>query len=109
MALVCLVRDAGEAIRRILTEKELKPILRIDLRSTGCCDASLGIFLDEINEIDLIQEVEGLTFIISPEVHSIAGEVKIACADSKGSMGFILKSANPISEWDGFGVCHIKA
>ncbi len=108
MPLFNLASGVGEAIRRSLEVNDLNRPVRVDLHSTGCCDASLGLCLDEIREADLIQEVDGLTFVISPEVYRLAGEVTIACAADKDKTGFVLTSAKPISEWEGFGVCQIR-
>jgi Fe-S cluster assembly iron-binding protein IscA len=108
MSWVHLASGAGDAIRHSLTGKDLNRPVRIDLHSTGCCDASLGLCLDEIHEDDLIQDTDGLTFVISPEVHKLAGQVTITCADDKDKSGFVLTSTKPISEWEGMGVCYIR-
>jgi Fe-S cluster assembly iron-binding protein IscA len=108
MSLVNLASGAGETIRRLLAGKDLNRPVRIDLHSTGCCDASLGLCLDEVRKDDLMQEADGLTFVITPEVHKLAGQVTITCADDKDKPGFVLTSTKPISEWQGLGVCHIR-
>lgn len=108
MSLVNLASGVGETIRRSLAVKDLNRPVRIDLHSTGCCDASLGLCLDEIREDDLIQEADNLTFVISPAVHKLAGQVTITSADDKDKPGFVLTSTKPISEWEGMGVCHIR-
>jgi Fe-S cluster assembly iron-binding protein IscA len=64
--------------------------------------------LDEIRENDLIQEIEGLTFVISREVYELVGEVTISYIDEKGKKGYVMRSSKPLNEWDGFGVCEIK-
>ncbi len=62
------VREA----RIFLKEKGISRPLRIDLRFTGCCDASLGLRVDEIGNSDLYMQADGLTFIIAPEVYKQA-------------------------------------
>jgi Fe-S cluster assembly iron-binding protein IscA len=106
--MVKLEASAIQAIRSFLAEKGIQGPLRIDLRSSGCCDPSLSLSVNNIRESDLIQEVEGLTLIMSPEIYQLAGEVTISYADEIGRKGFLLTSEKPISEWDGFGVSTIR-
>ena len=101
--MVRLEPGADQAIRSFLAEKGVQGPLRIDLQSSGCCDPSLGLRVDTIHESDLIQELDGLTFVISPETHRLVGEVTISYADDAGRKGFFLTSTRPVSEWDGFG------
>jgi Fe-S cluster assembly iron-binding protein IscA len=108
MQIVKLDPGIGDAIKSILAAKALMRPLRIDLHSTGCCDAALGLCIDTIHETDLVQEADGLTFIISPDIHQLIGEVTISRADDKDKPGFIMTSTKPVSEWDGFGVCTIR-
>ncbi|MGV8058114.1 MAG: hypothetical protein AB2L12_08850 [Smithellaceae bacterium] len=108
MSLVNLAAGVPEAIRLVITGNDSNRPIRIDLHSTGCCDASLGLFLDEVCENDLIQQTDGLTFVVRPVIHEMAGEVTISCAGAKDKLGFVLESAKPLNDWDGFGVCHIK-
>jgi len=105
---VKLESGAGRAAGRFLNEKGLSPRLRIDLRFTGCCDASLGLRVDDISENDLFIEVDGLTFIIDPEVYDLAGDITIAYLEEEGKKGFLLTSERPVSEWEGFGVSDIQ-
>jgi Fe-S cluster assembly iron-binding protein IscA len=45
--------------------------VRIEIQFTGCCDPSLGLIVDAVRESDLVEEVDGLTFVISPETHQL--------------------------------------
>jgi Fe-S cluster assembly iron-binding protein IscA len=106
--IITLAPNAAQAIKLFLSDKGLQKPLRIDLQSSGCCDPSLGLIVDNINEADLIQEIDGLMFVISPETHRLVGEVMISYADDADKIGFVLTSSKPVSEWDGFGVTTIK-
>jgi Fe-S cluster assembly iron-binding protein IscA len=108
MALVKLEPGAAKAIRAALSGKGVRGALRIELRSTGCCDASLGLLVDAISEGDLVQESEGITFVIAPEVFRLAGEVTIANVDEDDRQGFVIQPGRPLNEWDGIGVCKIR-
>ena len=106
--MVKLEASAIQAIRSFLAEKGIQEPLRIDLRSSGCCDPSLMLSVGNVCESDLLQEVEGLTIIMSPEIYQLVGEVTISYADEIGRKGFLLTPEKPISEWDGFGVSLIR-
>jgi Fe-S cluster assembly iron-binding protein IscA len=106
--MIKVTAEAIAAIKSFLIKKDNPQTIRIDLHSTGCCDSSLGLSLDEIRENDLIQEIEGLTFVISREVYELVGEVTISYIDEKGKKGYVMRSSKPLNEWDGFGVCEIK-
>ena len=108
MSLVTLDPAAGHAVRSALAEKGVQGPIRIELRSAGCCDASLSLSVDTAHEADLVEELDGLTFVISPETHQLVGEVRISCADDAGREGFVLTSSKPLSEWDGFATRSIR-
>jgi Fe-S cluster assembly iron-binding protein IscA len=108
MSLVTLDPGAGQAIKSLLSEGGIQRPIRIEIQSTGCCDSSLGLIVDTVRKSDLVQELDGLTFVISPETHQLVGEVRISCADDAGKEGFVLTSSKPLSEWDGFAARSIK-
>ncbi len=99
--------SAGQAIKSFNVEKGIQWPLRIHLQFTGCCDPSLGLSVDRIRESDLIEEIDGLTFVISPEVYQLTGDVTISYTDETGRKGFVLKPEKSVSEWDWVGVCNI--
>ena len=108
MSIVKLDTPAYQAILSELFERKLRPFIRIEICSTGCCDASLGLRPDAADATDLVEEVDHLTLFMSPEVYARVGEVSISCADEAGISGFILTSQRPLNEWQGFAVCNIK-
>jgi Fe-S cluster assembly iron-binding protein IscA len=108
MAFVELDAQAVSCIKTFLKENGVKDPIRIDIQSTGCCDPSLGLCVDKAREYDLVCESDGVEFLIHPATHQTVGDVKITCSDDVGSQGYILTSSRPLSEWEGFGVCHIR-
>jgi Fe-S cluster assembly iron-binding protein IscA len=106
--MIKLEPGAGQAIRSFLTENGLNKPLRIEFQSSGCCDATLGLNVDNIHEHDQIYELDGLTFVISSETEQQIGDVTISYVDDTARKGFVITSTIPISEWAGFGVCKIK-
>ena len=99
---------AVQAIKVFLARRGAEGPLRVDLLSTGCCDPSLGLRLDCIGEADLTQEIEGVKFLVSPEVARLFGEITISYVDEKDRRGFLITSEKPVSEWGGFGVSTIR-
>jgi Fe-S cluster assembly iron-binding protein IscA len=108
MSIVKLDPRAYQAIMSELLERKLRPFVRIEICSTGCCDASLGLRPDKADVSDLVEEVDDLTLLINPEVYALVGVVSISCADEVGRSGFILTSQRPLNEWEGFAVCDMK-
>jgi Fe-S cluster assembly iron-binding protein IscA len=108
MSLVKLDPGVGQAVKSLLSEKGAQGPIRIELQFTGCCDPSLGLIVDTIRESDLIQEVDGVTFVIDPETHQLAGEVKISYTEDAGRDRFVLTSSKPVGEWDGLLTCSIR-
>jgi Fe-S cluster assembly iron-binding protein IscA len=92
----------------LLSEAGIQGAVRIELEFTGCCDPSLGLIVDAIRESDLVEEVDGVTFVICPETHELVGEVKISYVDDGGRRGFALTSSKPLGEWDGFATRSIR-
>jgi Fe-S cluster assembly iron-binding protein IscA len=103
-----LESGAGQAIKSFLSEKGIQEPIRIDLNSTGCCDVSLGLSVDTVRPADLVEEIDGLQFTMSPETYQLVGDVTISFVDEKDKQGFVLCSSKPVSEWAGFGVCSIR-
>ena len=104
MSLVTLEPGAGQAIRSSLAEAGVQGPIRIAITSSGCCDPSFGLAVDRVREPDLVEEVDGVTFVIDLETHDLVGDVTIGCAED----GFVVTSAKPLSEWDGFAPCKIR-
>jgi Fe-S cluster assembly iron-binding protein IscA len=106
--MVKLDLPAYEAIIKVLSERGRPLCVRIEVRSTGCCDASLGIAADKAEKDDLIEEIDDLTIAISPATRQLVGDVSITYVDDSASRGFVLVSDRPLHEWAGFGVSSIR-
>jgi Fe-S cluster assembly iron-binding protein IscA len=100
-----------ETYREIVSELSAYGInrcVRVEIRSTGCCDPSLGLVLDKQREDDLVQIAQDLTFVMSPDVYALVGEVAVSYADNTERKGFVIRSEKPLSEWQGFAACGIR-
>ncbi len=103
-----ITTDPGvcEAVAEELVGKGNRSAVRIELMSSGCCDVSLGLRLDEARGDDLVEKIGGVTFVLSRQTYTRAGRVRISC---RASGLFVITSERPVSEWDGFGACAIKS
>jgi Fe-S cluster assembly iron-binding protein IscA len=106
--IIKLEPGVSQVIKSFMADKGIRQPIRIDLRSSGCCDASLYLCMDDILDTDLTVELEGLTFVINPDTYQLVGEVTISYVDEMGGKGFVLSSSKPVGEWDGFGASEIK-
>ena len=71
MSLVTLAPGAGQAIKSLLPERAAQGPVRIEVQFTGCCGPSLGLMVDAVRESDLVERLEDLTFVISPETNLV--------------------------------------
>ena len=108
MSIVKLDQRAYRAIISELLERNLPLSIRIEICSTGCCDASLGLRPDEADVYDVTEEIADLKFIMNSNVCTLVGEVSISYVDEDGRRGFIITSQRPLNEWEGFAICDIK-
>lgn len=108
MPMIRLEPLACEAIKTVLSEKGLPLSVRIEIRSTGCCDASLGIAAEAAEAHDLIEEIDGLTIAMSPATHQLVGDVSISYVDDSDRKGFLLESVRSLNEWAGFAPSSIR-
>jgi Fe-S cluster assembly iron-binding protein IscA len=107
--MVTLKSGAGPAISAFLKKSGVKGAIRIDLESSGCCDPTLSLNVDHIRDDDLVADVEGLVFLINPDIHRLVGDVTISYAEAHGQKGFVVTSRKPVSEWGGFSLCQIRS
>ena len=106
--MIKLTPSACVAIKGALSGMGLPLSVRIEIRSTGCCDSSLGMIADQAEETDLIEKIDGLTILMQPAIHARVGEVSIFCVDHVENYSFIIVSERPLNEWEGFGRSNIR-
>jgi len=105
---VNLSPETVREIRSFLAGQQIESPVRIDLSFKGCCDATLELRVDHVQAHDIHISIEGLTFVMRPEVHELTGAVTISHVNEKDRRGFRVSSAKPVSEWGGLGVCQIQ-
>jgi Fe-S cluster assembly iron-binding protein IscA len=106
MAIIKVDPAASAAMKSLLSETGTQKPIRIELQFTGCCDPSLGLLADEARPSDLVEEVDGLTFVIDHQAQELAGEVSIRYKPDAES--FVLTSSHPIGEWDGIITTNLR-
>ncbi|MGA3281356.1 MAG: hypothetical protein ABSD50_10280 [Smithella sp.] len=106
-SIVTLGPGTAGAIKTWMFGNNAQGAIRIEIRSTGCCDASLGMRIDSARESDMVVIVEGITFVVGREIHDLVGQIAIARSDEPNRAGFIITSSIPLNEWAGFGTCDI--
>ncbi len=108
MHIINLDAATVRAMRSALLQKGSIQPVRIDMRFNGCCDASLGLCADAVNEDDLSEELDGLTFVVDRETFRLTGEITISYVSKEGGDGYVITSNKPVSEWEGFSMTDIK-
>ena len=108
IAFIKLEPGAADAIKKFMELHQIEKPIRINLAFKGCCDPSLEMRVGEPAEKDLQLGLDGLCFLMPSNVFDLAGEVTISSIETQGENQFILKSAKPLSEWEGFGSCEIQ-
>ena len=102
-------REAIDAIKAHQAETNSPTALRVQVRTSGCCDPTLALIFDQAKPDDLIMEQDGLTFVMDSSTYQMAGDVSIELADDGECPSFTITPAKPLSEWSGFCVTTITA
>lgn len=105
MGLIAMDSETVEEIKKELDKRGCPPSIRIDLRSSGCCDASLNLISQTSEESDLSEEFDGLKVYMSQEIRDMTQGVTVTF---KVFDGYYLKPKQPLSEWDGFSPTQIR-
>jgi iron-sulfur cluster assembly protein len=60
----------------------------------GCCGVNLAVALQAAEENDILEEVNGLTVAIQPDMKEQLGVVTIDVEENNGEMGIVLNGYN---------------
>ena len=102
MPIVKLDPFASEAIKIVLLNKGLPLCVRIVTRSTECCDSTIGLAAGGPEDVDFIEELNGLRISMSPKTYKLAGDVSISCFDDAEIKSFLLVSEKVLNKWAEF-------
>lgn len=97
----CIDMDpkAATEIRKELSRKNYPPMVRLDLRSTGCCDASLCLIAQSHESSDPFEELDGLMVYMGQDIRNLTLGAAISYIEGEG---YYIRSKQPLNEWDGF-------
>ncbi len=90
---MALRSGSGKSLSMVFLVRKMRRVTSI---FWGITVSSLGLIVDTVRESDLVQEVDGLTFVIDPDTHGLAGEVRVSLADDEERTAFILTSSNHV-------------
>lgn len=78
--------SAAEKLSEIVDKNSF---IRIDAKSSGCSGSSYSLAVEEkINDLDLVEEIEGLKFIVSKQSAMLLDEVVLDWYESEDKEGF---------------------
>lgn len=78
-----------------------KGVIRLQVRTSGCCEPALIAFWDKQHPGDLYMRLGELLFVVDPESHGITGLITVDIHESGDPPTLLLTTANPLSEWAG--------
>ena len=76
-------------------------VLRIQVRTSGCCEPTLAAFWDERRPDDLGVQLLMLEVVLDPDTYRITGPITIDLGSPGDPPGLMLATVNPLSEWAG--------
>lgn len=71
-------KETCEKIKEVLAAQEDKPQnIRVFIAGMACSGPSFGLGLDNINDEDVTEVVEGINFVLEKSVFDSVGEIKV--------------------------------
>jgi Fe-S cluster assembly iron-binding protein IscA len=108
MSLFQVDSQTVRAIQRFLAGQGLAYCVRVEIRSSGCCDAGLGLVAEEAADTDMVEHHDSLQIAIPPEIYQRVGCIAISCSAEEAPQDFFLTPDRPLNEWSGFAPCSIS-
>ena len=87
--------QAKEYIQQAMQENNVSTLRFFGI--PGCCGVNLGVSLQEAEENDLLEEVNGLQIAIQPEMNEQLNDVTLELEEDNGEMGLVLNGYNETS------------
>ncbi|MDN5352608.1 MAG: iron-sulfur cluster insertion protein [Clostridiales bacterium] len=92
MMYIATNQETCEKIGEVLAAQADKPQnIRIFIAGMGCSGPSFGLGLDDANEQDLVETVNGVNFVLEKSVYDTVGEIKIEWVGN----GYSVQPVNP--------------
>ena len=87
--------QAKEYIQQAMQENNISTLRFYGI--AGCCGVNLGVALQEPEENDLVEEVNGLNIAIQPDVKDQLTNVTLAVEEENGEKGLVMNGYNGTS------------
>ena len=84
--------QAKEYIQQAMQENNLSTLRFYGI--AGCCGVNLGVALQEPEDNDLLEEVNGVNIAIHPDVMDQLTNVTLEVEDENGEKGLVLNGYN---------------
>ncbi len=97
-----------QKIQQFLVQKGQACCVRVEIRSSGCCDAALGLAAQEPAQTDIVEQHDSLQIAMPLEIYQLVGGITISGSDDEPLQNFFLTSEKPLNEWSGFAPCSIQ-
>ena len=76
-------------------------VLRLQVRTSGCCEPALAAFWDEKRPDDLSASVGALTLVVDRDSFGITGAITVDIDSQGDPPTLLLATDKPLSEWAG--------
>ncbi len=90
-----ITEQAKEYIQQVMQEKQISTLRFFGIQ--GCCGVNLGVALQEAEENDVLEQINGLTIAIQVEVKEQLNNITIDVEDENGEKGIVLNGYNNTS------------
>ena len=90
-----ITEQAKEYIQQVMQEKQISTLRFFGIQ--GCCGVNLGVALQEAEENDVLEQINGSTIAIQVEVKEQLNNITIDVEDENGEKGIVLNGYNNTS------------
>jgi iron-sulfur cluster assembly protein len=92
---VNITEQAKEYIQQVMQEKQISTLRFFGIQ--GCCGVNLGVALQEAEENDVLEQINGLTIAIQVDLKEHLNNVTIDVEAENGEKGIVLNGYNNTS------------
>ena len=92
---VKITDQAKEYIQHAMQDKQVSTLRFYGIH--GCCGVNLGVALQEPEETDILEQVNGVNIAIQVDVNEQLSNVTIDVEEENGEMGIVLNGYNNTS------------
>ena len=90
-----ITEQAKEYIKQAMQDKQVSTLRFFGIQ--GCCGVNLGVALQDPEENDVLEQVNGLNIAIQVDLNEQLSNVTIDVEEENGEMGIVLNENNNAS------------